>query len=282
MGLVFKQLMPEPVRSAWRAGREFFHHTYTRRRLFGARAGFIPPLRLMHDGPVGYREFKENGEEFFRHYVELCGLKPDEDILDIGCGIGRKTLPLIDYLSERGSYTGLDIVKSGVDWCTAKYTSRYPNFRFQLSDVYNHLYHPEGKHKASDYQFPFADNQFDFAVLNSVFTHMMPGDMENYLGEVSRVLRPGGRCLISFFLLNPESLGLVETKQSTLDFRYEYGPVRTVSQETLELATAYEESYVTDLYRKHGLEIRPPVLYGSWCGRQNFFSYQDQVLAFKA
>jgi hypothetical protein len=38
--------------------------------------------------------FKKNGEEFLEIYQKLCGLKPDERVLDVGSGIGRKTLPL--------------------------------------------------------------------------------------------------------------------------------------------------------------------------------------------
>jgi ubiquinone/menaquinone biosynthesis C-methylase UbiE len=38
-----------------------------------------------------------------------CGLRPDEKILDVGCGIGRKTLPLTQYLTKGREYEGIDI-----------------------------------------------------------------------------------------------------------------------------------------------------------------------------
>jgi len=248
---------------------------------FGRKRFFVPPLQLMHDGPPSYKEFKQNGDEFLRLYVSLCGLQPDERMLDIGSGIGRKTLPLVTYLSERGTYDGLEIVKSGVDWCTKKYTSKHANFKFQLIDIYNDLYNPEGKYNAAEYRFPFADEQFDFAVLNSVFTHMLPQEVENYLSEIARVLRKGGRCLISFFVLNQESLRLIKESKSTIDLRYEFGPARCVSNEKPELAIGYDEDYVIRVYEKSGLKIRSPIAYGSWCGRENFYSYQDQVVAFR-
>src|SRR5687768_18260904 len=91
-------------------------NSYWRAR-FGRNAFYVPPIEMMHDGPTSYKEFKQNGEEFLRHYVDLCHLRPDETILDVGSGIGRKTLPLIAYLSNRGSYDGLELVESGVDWC---------------------------------------------------------------------------------------------------------------------------------------------------------------------
>lgn len=248
---------------------------------FGRHADLVPPVALMHDGPQSYKEFKQNGAEFLGHYIHLCGLQPDEHILDVGSGIGRKTLPLVDYLSEHGSYDGLELVKSGVEWCTKKYTARYPNFKFHLIDVYNELYNPQGRYKASEYRFPFPDEQFDFVVLNSVFTHMVAEDVENYLGEVARVLKTGGRCLVSFFLLNDESLRLIDEGKSTIELRHEIGPARAQSREKPELAIGFDAGYVVGLYERLGLEIKKPIHYGSWCGRHRYLSYQDQIVAFK-
>jgi SAM-dependent methyltransferase len=248
---------------------------------FGRHAHMVPPVSLMHDGPQSYKEFKQNGDEFLRHYINHCGLRPDEHVLDVGSGIGRKTLPLVDYLDERGSYDGLELVKTAVDWCTEKYHSRYPNFNFHLIDVYNELYNPQGKYKATEYRFPFASEQFDFVVLNSVFTHMIAAEVKNYLGEIARVLKTGGRCLISFFLLNDESLQLIEEGRSTIDLRHEIGPARALNSERPELAIGFREDYIAQLYEELELEIREPIHYGSWCGRRNYLSYQDQVVAFK-
>lgn len=139
--------------------------------------------------------------------------------LHAGCGIGRMAVPLTGYLSAEGSYEGFDIVPEGVRWCQENITPKYPNFRFQIADVHNDRYHPEGSQKASEYRFPYADGSFDFVFLTSVFTHMLPQDMENYLSEISRILRSGGRCLITFFLLNAESLKLIEMGASDLDFQ---------------------------------------------------------------
>jgi trans-aconitate methyltransferase len=36
-------------------------------------------------------------------------------MLDLGCGIGRKTFLLTDYPNDEGSYEGLDTVKTGID-----------------------------------------------------------------------------------------------------------------------------------------------------------------------
>ena len=241
----------------------------------------IPPLKLMHDGPVGFEEFKTNGEEFFRYYTELCDLKPHERMLDVGSGVGRKTFLLTDYLKHEGSYEGLDIVKTGVDWCTERITRKYPRFKFQLIDVCNRHYNPTGRYKASEYRFPFADESFDFVVLCSVFTHMLAEDVERYLCEVARVLKTGGRCLVSFFLLNESSVAGMRTNKCAVDLNINLGSCWVANASDPETATGYEEDFVRALYDKYNLEIREPVHYGSWCGRETFLSYQDLILAFK-
>jgi SAM-dependent methyltransferase len=250
--------------------------------LSGRRGPLIPPTRLMFDGPRDVATFKKNGEEFLRYYIELCGLKPHERVLDVGCGIGRKTIPLTTYLDETGRYEGFDVNRVGIDWCRKKISARYPNFRFQHADVFNERYSPEGKYRASEYRFPFEDAFFDFVVLGSVFTHMLPADMENYFSEIVRVLKEGqGRCLISFFLLNEEVLELIEAQKSTLDFTYDMGRYRVVDADVPEYAVCYEESLVLGLYDKYGLRINHPIHYGSWCGRREFLSYQDLIVAEK-
>ena len=60
-------------------------------------------------------------------------------------------------------------------------------FRFQQIDVSTELYNKEGRYQASEYRFPFPDDSFDFVMLGSVFTHMLPEDVANYpLGDSSR------------------------------------------------------------------------------------------------
>jgi hypothetical protein len=114
-----------------------------------------------------------------------------------------------------------------------------------------------------------------------VFTHLLPADMENYLAQVSRVLKPGGRCLITFFLLNPESNRLIEAGRSSLDLRHGAGTYRVADPAEPERVVGYDEQHVEELYRQNGLQIRRPIRYGSWCGRSEYVSYQDIVVAQK-
>ena len=110
---------------------------------------------------------------------------------------------------------------------------------------------------------------------------MLPSDMENYLSEISRVLKGDKKCLITFFLLNQESLSHIDKKQSSFDFKYNYGDYRIKDNDMPEDAISYDENFVRNLYEKHALKIVEPIHYGSWCGRENFLSFQDIIIAIK-
>jgi SAM-dependent methyltransferase len=230
---------------------------------------------------IGPGDFTAIGNEFLRHFTELGGLKPSEAVLDVGCGIGRMAIPLTKFLDGRGSYAGFDIVPDGIAWCQNQITPRFPRFRFTLADVYNGLYNPKGHHKASEYVFPYADASFDFVFLTSVFTHMLPADMENYMRQIVRVLKPGGRCFITYFLITAEVETLLERGVSTLPMREQPGGYSTIDRGTPEYDIAFRESAVLALCSELGLELISPIQYGTWCGRASGLSYQDVLAARK-
>lgn len=246
--------------------------------LRGKRGKLSPPKSKIF---VGDSDFEAAGREFFGYFKDLCGLQPREKVLEVGCGIGRMAVPLTAYLDGEtgGAYDGIDIVKDGIDWCRKNISPTHPHFNFQLADVKNSLYNPKGNYNASEYVFPFNDGSFDFIFLTSVFTHMLSPELKNYLAEISRVLKPGGRVLITFFLLNEESLVYAGGDDSR--FSEEYEGCRVIDKNIPEAAIAYEEPFIRDLFIKNKLEITEPIRYGSWCNRKEYLSAQDIVVAIK-
>jgi len=227
-------------------------------------------------------DFKKSGEKFCNEYiVKLGGLKPNHKVLDIGCSIGRLAMPLTKFLNNSGRYFGLDIVPEAIKWCSENITPKYPNFHFILSDNKSMRYNPKGKIKNSKYKFPFDGHYFDFIILSSVFTHMLPDDMENYFSEISRVLKIQSKCLITFFLLNEESLQLIDSNKSKLPFVYQLNEFRTTNKEFPEAAIAYDENFIKKLFKKNGLDIIKPIFYGGWCSRKNFSGNQDMIIGKK-
>jgi SAM-dependent methyltransferase len=275
-----KRFLPKAVRSAVRSTCENLadYSADYLDWLSGRRDPLTPPRRLMRN--VG-GDFKGVGETFVRYLIELCQLQPHETILDVGCGCGRMAIPLIRYLNDKGSYEGFDTDAKAVQWCTHHITPKRPRFHFQVSDVHSRWYNPRGTHQASEYKFPYGDKTFDCVFLTSVFTHLLPEGVENYLSEVSRVMNDGGRCLITLFLLNGESLPLVKNGAGGLDFSHDRGAYRIADPDVPERAVAYDESFVRKLYGKCGLHIQEPIRYGSWCGRSRSFDYQDIIVASK-
>jgi SAM-dependent methyltransferase len=238
----------------------------------------VPPRRLIHN--IG-GSFVGVGQGFLRHFVELGGLKPDDKVLDVGCGVGRMAVPLTGFLTAAGGYEGFDIDAREIEWCTRHITAKHPNFRFRMADLYSKRYNPKGTQTAPQFKFPYADESFDFVFMTSVFTHILPAGVENYLSEVSRVLKGNGRSLITYFLLNEESMTLLREGHASQDFKCDHGPYWLVDEDVPESAVAYDEGFVRNLYLANGLAIVEPVRYGAWCQRPEPFDYQDIVVARK-
>lgn len=274
---LLKDLLPVPNISPVKYVENLFRDGID--RALSRREPMTPPVRWMFDGSTDQSSFKRAGDEFLGHLMRYCDLKASDRVLDVGSGIGRQAIALTRILGESGSYEGFDIVPLGPAWCTKSITTRFPNFRFQTANVFNSLYNRRGEMMPSDYRFPFSDASFDLIIGISLFTHMLPDGLENYLCEMSRVLRDGGRCLTTFLLINPESQALLEQGRSKLRFKFDHGKFRTAA-ETAEGAVSYDEAYILQLHAKNDLTPTRPIVYGSWCGR-TADTYQDIVVASK-
>jgi SAM-dependent methyltransferase len=215
-------------------------------------------------------DFLMRGREVARACRLYGRLRPRGRILDVGCGVGRLAYGLARYLTG-GSYDGLDIIPEMIDWCTRHVSGTYPHLRFRHADVANPFYNPTGRFRAAEYRLPYASGAFDVVFLGSVFTHLLPAELTHYLSEIVRVLRPGGRCLISYFLLEGGSLKRPADKPPAMEFRHAGDGYRTTDAEVPEAAVAYEETYVRARYASAGLEVIEPVHYGG----------QDLVVAAK-
>ncbi len=245
--------------------------------LTGKRPANTPPRGMVF---VGYGDYIAVGKRFAAYFIKPGGLHPHHRVLDVGCGIGRMAVPLIDFLGNKGSYEGFDIVKKGIVWCNKHINTKHPNFRFTYVDLHNELYNANNSHKADNFIFPYKDAEFDFVFLTSVFTHMMPSDTEHYLGEISRVLKPGGKCLATFFLLNDESKSLLDNGSSFMTFDFAYGNYRLHSQKVKTANVAYEEHFILSLLAKYNMELKSSH-YGQWSSRKEYFDYQDILVVQK-
>lgn len=229
-----------------------------------------PPERA---GNPGRGEFEAVGRQFFELFV-AAGLGPGDRVLEIGCSIGRMALPLTTYLVPPGRYDGIDISKRSIRWCRHAIGRRARHFRFHHADVRNGEYNPRGSIDAADYRLPFDAASFDFVFLTSVFTHMLPPEVRRYLAEISRVLAPEGRALMTLFLL-----GRAAPSPGELRFDHRGEGYRTVNARVPEEAVAYDEADVRRWLSDAGLAVVDPIRSGSWSGAPAAVSYQDVVVA---
>jgi SAM-dependent methyltransferase len=209
-------------------------------------------------------------------------------------------LILRDYLKD-GIYEGVDIAPNVFEWCKNNLTPKYSNINFRHIDIYSKLYNPDGMYQASEYKFQYESGSFDFILLASLFTHMLPEGMKNYFSEISRLLKPGGKCLITFFLINIDSFTFLHFDKQTyrkkwrdkfarephilefderFNFQYQMNGYRTDNIENPEDWVAYDETVVEGLYKQNGLKINM-IHYGSWCGRHVLSRLQDYIIATK-
>ena len=237
-----------------------------------------PPIPYRrHAGGLG--AIDGPGYEFAAYFKLLLKIKQSHRVWDIGCGCGLLELAL-ESLGWRGIIVGTDIHKPSIEWAQRTLGSREKTFKFLHSDIYNMAYWPEGKLNASEWLNGFEEKNFDIIIAKSLFTHVLPFELDIYLEHIAKRLVGNGRCLLTFFILNEaqqnyEKKGLCRIKFKKSDGIDEYA-VRRLDAPTA--AVAYEEKYLQNKIKKYGLEICGCIYSGIWSGNPDGLSYQDLVI----
>ena len=108
--------------------------------------------------------------------LNAAGLKPGQQVLEVGCGPGFFTIPAARIVGEKGGVWALDISPAAVEHVQRKIENEgVPNVRVMLAN-------------ATKTGLP--DRSFDLAFLFG-FTHAI-GDMKSILVELHRLLKPSG------------------------------------------------------------------------------------------
>lgn len=115
------------------------------------------------------------------------GLKPESDLIDVGCGSGR----LLSQLEPEdvNSYMGTDISPELLEYSKQFLRSK----KWTLKQV-------DGCHIPAD------DSCCDMVCMFSVITHLLHQESYLYFQEASRVLRQEGKLIVSFLEFRHPSL----------------------------------------------------------------------------
>lgn len=240
------------------------------------------PIPPEEDVFVGDGDYRAIGAEFLGHFVRMAGLETTEDVLDIGCGIGRIAVPLTQFLDPKQAiYRGMDPVRGGIDWCKRTITPAYPNFRFECSDIRNELYNPEGEISGRGMRLPFQDGTFDFTAMISVATHLPPDEIETYCSEVFRVLRPGGRLFLTAFVIREDDDPSNPDRDARLKGfeRAEGQPCWHLRGENPMAAVGIDDAFLDGALIGAGFDIHTKS-FGTWRGK-TAAHYQDFLIAQK-
>ncbi len=233
----------------------------------------VPPKSLIF---TGGGDFISTGFRFIEFFKKYGGITPESHVLDIGSGIGRIAIPLSHFLNSKGSYNGIDIMSVGIKWCNQNITTAYPNFNFHLIDLKNDLYRNSGKN-ASEFTLDFPDNKFDFISLISVFTHMLPEEISQYLSEISRCLKIGSSCLITFFIYEHND----ELTNNRFNKFIPQDKIHALMNEKVKSANvAYSKEYLEKLISKNNFKITH-FSRGGWVAGNSAEDFQDIIVITK-
>ncbi|KRB57016.1 hypothetical protein ASD98_09425 [Flavobacterium sp. Root186] len=224
---------------------------------------------------IGSGDFLSQGKHHLELLKEYTSLQPDHYVLDVGCGIGRAAVPLTQYLSKKGKYEGFDVVKKGIDWCRKNISKDFSNFNFQHISLNNDLYNLTNQ-KAENFKFPYEDNSFDTVFLFSVFTHMQPKEIQNYLNEIYRVLKTDGKCLSTFFIYDDQNENYISKENKGFCFPYQKENYRLMNEKVPSANIAFKEELLFEMVKKSQLKLENKI-YGTWSNRavNDLFDYQD-------
>jgi len=153
-------------------------------------------------------------------------------LLEIGCGMGYDSL---EFLKRGVRVTAIDLTPAAV---------RFAERHFEVEGV-----HAEELKVDNALDLSFADESFDAVWSNGVLH--ATGDTKRAIAEVRRVLKPGGRAIISHFYRKPSWMDLIHRLgRENIEFKEQDPPVNEFYREA-EIEAMFEGFDIVETAREH-------------------------------
>lgn len=252
--------------------------------------GYKIPVNLVMLTGGGTDDWKQISDYHMDMYRKYTPVTANDNILEVGCGVGRDAIELTKVLGPKGSYVGTDIIKPSIDWAKKNITKRHRNFVFYYHDVQSQIHNANGKKKTTDIKLPAKDESIDRIFLHSVFTHMFERDIVHYLKEFRRVLKPDGLVLASFFVIDDKALKTVSSTSGGKKHRHQLSFEHRLNtgcyindRDHPEGAVGYTPARLKSMLRRSGLRIHGGHVHrGAWSGIKEASNGQDILILEKA
>lgn len=182
---------------------------------------------------VGPEDIFDEMREWQINFLIDQGLAKDDKLLDIGCGVLRGGIPLIEYLNP-GNYYGMDISEEALD------VGR------EFIDEHELEYKKPTLINNKDLRFlelELKNVTFDMVWAQSVLTHLPPEKIHKLLGNLPRVLSPEGGFYATYW---ESKTGSIERERG-VDFYYPFSKIREIAMKHGFLVENIESDHPNDL-----------------------------------
>jgi ubiquinone/menaquinone biosynthesis C-methylase UbiE len=161
-----------------------------------------------------------------------AALLQGKQLLEIGCGMGFDSL---EFIKRGVNVSAIDLTQAAVDFARR---------HFEIEGV-----EPEFLGVGDALNLPFEDNSFDAVWSNGVLH--ATGDTARAIAEVRRVLKPGGRAIISHFYRKPSWMyAMHHLGRENIEHKDEDPPVNEFYTEA-EIEAMFRNFDIVETHREH-------------------------------